>query len=421
MARIKMVKAREVLDSRGNPTVEAEIETSDGLFRAIVPSGASTGIHEAVELRDSGKRFDGKGVLRAVSNVNNMIAKKIIGMNVESQKDIDEFMILLDSTENKQRLGANAILAVSMAACRAGAASKNIPLYRHIQQLSRTQNIVMPVPSMNIINGGAHAGNNLDIQEFMIMPTGARNFSHAIQIGVEVYHHLKKFILAEHGKNAINVGDEGGFAPPLRKISQAFHLIEQTLDELGYEKEVQLGVDCAASQYYRKFEYVVEGKRLSRQELMKFYEKLIDDHGLISIEDPFQQDDFDSFAEFTAKVGQKVQVVGDDLTVSNVQRLKIAIEKKAINCLLLKVNQVGTVTEALDAAIMAKKNELNVMVSHRSGDTDDSFIADLSVGLGCGQLKSGAPARGERTAKYNQLLRIEDELGSKARYQGRIR
>jgi len=262
MARIKMVKAREVLDSRGNPTVEAEIETSDGLFRAIVPSGASTGIHEAVELRDSGKRFDGKGVLRAVSNVNNMIAKKIIGMNVESQKDIDDYMIGLDNTENKEGLGANAILAVSMAACRAGAASKNIPLYRHIQQLSRTQNIVMPVPSMNIINGGAHAGNNLDIQEFMIMPTGARNFSHAIQIGVEVYHHLKKFILAEHGKNAINVGDEGGFAPPLRKISQAFHLIEQTLDELGYQKEVQLGVDCAASQYYRKFEYVVEGKQV---------------------------------------------------------------------------------------------------------------------------------------------------------------
>jgi len=421
MAKIKRVKAREVLDSRGNPTVEVEIETTSGTAKAIVPSGASTGSHEAVELRDGGKRYGGKGVLKAVSNVNSIISRKIIGMNPEKQKEIDNLMISLDGTENKGKLGANAILGVSMAVCRAGALSKKIPLYRHIQNLSKSKRLILPTPAMNIINGGVHAGNSLNIQEFMILPTGAKSFSEAVQIGAETYHQLKKVIHDRFGKNAVNVGDEGGFAPPLESAEEALKLIEEALDEAGCRDKVKLGMDCAASEFYKKFGYSFEGRYLDREKLAMKYMHLVEKHkNIVSIEDPFNEDDFDGFAHLTKQLSGKVQIVGDDLLVTNPERIKIAIKHNSCSALLLKVNQIGTVTEAIEASNLAVKNGMNVMVSHRSGETDDSFIADLVVGLGVGQIKSGAPARGERTAKYNQLMRIEEELGKNAKYQGNI-
>ena len=413
MPKILAIKARQVLDSRGNPTVECDLKTSEGIFRASVPSGASTGIHEALELRDGGKAFLGQGVERAVKNINLILAKKLKGRAI-NQEDIDEYMIKLDGTSNKSKLGANAILAVSMAAAKA----TGKPLYQHIGELYETKKFVLPVPAFNIINGGKHAGNKLDIQEYMIMPVGAKSFSEALQIGSEIYHTLKKDLENHFGKTAINVGDEGGFAPPFTCIEEPFDYITDAIIKLGYWKKVKLAIDCAATTFWRDGVYYLEGQEFKPAELADRYQELVNSYPLVSIEDPFYEEDFDNFAKLTKKL-ENTQIVGDDLLVTNPNRVQKAIVHESCNCLLLKINQIGTITEALRAAQMAMKQDWNVMVSHRSGETEDSFIADLSVGIASGQIKSGAPCRGERLAKYNQLLRIEEELGKKAVYAGK--
>jgi len=417
---IQEVKAREVLDSRGNPTVEVEIKTKSGTSRAMVPSGTSTGIHEALELRDSDKRFLGKGVQKAVRNVNDIISKELVGRDCTKQREIDNLMMELDGTENKSKLGANAILGVSMAACRASALERGIPLYQRIADISGNKNLVLPVPAMNVVNGGAHAGNSLDIQEYMVLPVGAKSLREAVRLCAEVYQTLRGIIKGKYGKNAINVGDEGGFAPPLEKASEPLELILDSVKELGYEKEIKLGIDAAASEFYDGGKYRIGGNELSGNELIEFYKNLIEDYPIISMEDVCAQDDWDSWKDFTGSFGNGIQGVGDDLLVTNTNRIKEAIELKACNALLLKINQIGTISEAIDAAKLSLENGWNIMVSHRSGETEDPFIADLSVGLGTGQIKSGAPCRSERNAKYNQLIRIEEELGEEARYQGRI-
>jgi enolase len=419
MASIKSIRAREVFDSRGNPTVEVDLISDSGLSRAMVPSGASTGVHEALELRDGGKRLMGKGVLRAVKNVNE-IAKKVVGMDPTGQRDIDDAMIELDGTENKDKLGANAILAVSMAVCRAGALERRMPLYKYVAGLMG-RGLILPVPSMNVINGGAHAGNKLDIQEYMIQPIGAKTFKEAMVMGAEVYQTLKKIIKDKYGKTAINVGDEGGFAPPLDSFEEPLNLILEAVKAAGYEKEIKLALDSAASNFYKDGVYILEGGKLTGEELAGRYEETADSYPIILYEDPFGEEDFESFALLTSGIGDKIQIVGDDLLVTNVERIKKAIKLKACNALLLKVNQIGTVSEAIDAAKLAVGSGWNVMVSHRSGETEDSFIADLVVGLGTGQIKSGAPCRSERLAKYNQLIRIEEELGKNAKYAGDYR
>jgi len=417
---IQSIRAREVLDSRGNPTIEVEVKTEKGISRAMVPSGASTGIHEALELRDGNSRFLGKGVQKAVGNVNDRISKELAGKDCTKQQDIDNAMLELDGTENKSNLGANSILGVSMAVCRASALELGIPLYERVAELSGNRNLILPTPAMNVINGGEHAGNSLDIQEYMILPVGAKSFGEAARLCAEVYQTLKGIIKGEYGNDAINVGDEGGFAPPLSQAEEPFELILKAISEAGYEKEIKLGIDAAASEFYNDGKYRIEDNDLSGDELIEFYKNLIEKYPIISVEDVCAQDDWDSWVGFTGKFGSKVQVVGDDLLVTNVKRIGKAIESKACNALLLKINQIGTITESIDAAKLSQDNEWNVMVSHRSGETEDSFIADLVVGLGTGQIKSGAPCRSERNAKYNQLLRIEEELGEKARYQGGI-
>ena len=416
VSKIKGVRARQILDSRGNPTIEAEIITDSGLSRAAVPSGASTGYFEALELRDNNlKNYLGKSVNKAVDNINKKISKKIVGMNCQAQKEIDIAMMDLDGTENKSKLGANAILAVSMASCRAGALSKNISLYKYIASLSRNKKISLPIPSFNIINGGVHAGNNLDFQEYMIMPVGARNFSQALQIGSEVYHHLKNILKAKYGLNSINVGDEGGFAPPMKKVEEPLELLTKAVSQAGYSNKVKFGLDVAASEFYKNGSYLVEGKKMSAEKLREEYIKLVKRYPLISIEDPFDQEDFYSFSRLNSST-KNLQIVGDDLLVTNTKRIETALQQKSCNALLLKVNQIGSITESLNAAKLASDNNWNIMVSHRSGETEDSFIADLAVGIGAQQIKSGAPCRSERLAKYNQLLRIEEELGKKAKY-----
>jgi len=408
MAKILTVKAREILDSRGNPTVECTLKTTDGLFTASVPSGISTGVHEAVELRDHGTRFQGLGVQKAVRNVNSL-AVKLKGKKVD-QEAIDKLMIKIDGTKNKEKLGANAILSVSMAVTRAEAASKGLKLYEQIGSLFGEKNFTLPVPSFNIINGGKHAGNKLDIQEYMIMPVKVKNFSEAMQIGAETYHTLKKTLENKYGKQATNVGDEGGFAPPLKCVEEPFELITDTLIKLGYFKKVKLAIDAAATTFWKDGKYYLEGQDLSSEQLKEKYEDLVNNYPLASIEDPFYEEDFEMFAKLKG-----IQVVGDDLLCTNSNRIKKAIEKKSCNCLLLKINQIGTITEALEAAKLAKKAKWNIMVSHRSGETTDDFIADLAVGINSGQIKAGAPCRGERLAKYNQLLRIEEEVKNYAK------
>jgi enolase len=415
MTTIREVKAREVLDSRGNPTVEVEIKTSSSIARAIVPSGASTGVHEALELRDGDKRFLGKGVMKAVSNVNK-IAEKVVGMDCTSQEEIDNVMLELDGTENKSKLGANAILGVSMAACKAAALEKGVQLYEHVKEIAEVSEYVMPVPCMNIINGGEHAGNNLEIQEFMILPTKAKTFREAMQIGAETYQTLKKVIKDKYGKDAINVGDEGGFAPPINTAEDALNLIVSALEELGYRNKVKIALDCAASEFLKNGTYNLEGSSLKGEELIEHYKELCKKYPIVSIEDPFGQEDFTHFARLNKEIGKKVQIVGDDLLVTNVKMIEKAIVEDACNALLLKVNQIGTITESINAAKLSQLHNWNVMVSHRSGETEDTFIADLAVGIKAGQIKSGAPCRSERVAKYNQLLRIEEELGNKAKY-----
>ncbi|MBW2973057.1 phosphopyruvate hydratase [Candidatus Woesearchaeota archaeon] len=418
MLKILKIKSREILDSRGNPTVETEIHTKKGISKASVPSGASTGIHEAVELRDGGKRYLGMGVSKAVKNVNTTIAKKMVGKSF-NQESADKLMIKLDGTANKSKLGANAILSVSMALCKASALEKRIPLYKHIAELFNNKKLILPIPAFNIINGGQHAGNQLEIQEYMLLPTKAKSFKEAMQIGSEVYHELKKLLAKEYGKIATNVGDEGGFAPPMTCYEEPLDYIMDAVEELGYFKKIKLGIDAAATSFYRNGKYYLEGSELSSNELIDVYIEMANAYPIVSIEDPFVEDDFEYFAKLNKKI-KGVQVVGDDLLCTNPQRIQKAIIMDSCNALLLKINQIGTITEALDAADIVMKQKWNVMVSHRSGETDDSFIADLAVGLGNGQIKSGAPCRGERLAKYNQLLRIEEELGKKAKYGGRI-
>ncbi len=407
---IKKVFAREVLDSRGNPTVEAVVTTKTAVGTAIVPSGASTGTHEALELRDKGKRYGGKGVKKAVANVNDRIAKKLKGMNVKDQRGLDSRMITLDGSPNKRNLGANAMLAVSMAAARASALETGIPLYERIAKLVGTKKATLPVPFANVINGGKHAGGKLAMQEFMIAPVNARSFSDATQSVAETYHTLKAILKKKYGTSAVNVGDEGGFAPPIDTAEEALSMLQKAIKEAGYEKKMRIAMDPAASEFYKNNLYRLN-RLLSGEELTKYYLKLIKRFPIISIEDAFDQDDFDSFASLSAAT--PIQVVGDDLLVTNTSRIRMAIDKKLCRALLLKVNQIGTVTEALDAARLAMSHKWKVMVSHRSGETEDTFIADLAVGLGCGQIKLGAPARSERVAKYNRLLRIEEESGLK--------
>jgi enolase len=425
---IKSIFARQIFDSRGNPTVEVDLTTELGLFRAAVPSGASTGVHEALELRDNEKsNWHGKGVLQAVGHINNTIAPELIkaGLEVTQQTDVDEFMIKLDGTENKSKFGANAILGVSLAVCKAGAAKKGVPLYKHIADLAGNKNIILPTPAFNVINGGSHAGNKLAIQEFMIFPTGATSFTDAMKIGSEVYHHLKKVINTKFGLDATAVGDEGGFAPNILNNKDALLLIQDAIEKAGYTGKVEIGMDVAASEFHKEGLYDLDFKNpqsdkaqwLSPEKLTALYQEFITEFPMVSIEDPFDQDHWDAWTNMTANT--KIQIVGDDLTVTNPKRIQTGIDKKACNCLLLKVNQIGTVTESIKAHLLAKSAGWGTMVSHRSGETEDTFIADLVVGLSTGQIKTGAPCRSERLAKYNQILRIEEELGAGAKYAGK--
>lgn len=424
--------ARTVYDSRGNPTVEVDLHSEKGLFRAIVPSGASTGIHEALELRDGDKsKWLGKGVTKAVSNVNDVIAPAFISANVDlkDQKAVDAFLNSLDGTPNKSKLGANAILGVSLAAAKAGAGEKGVPLYKHIADISgaKQDKFVLPVPFQNVLNGGSHAGGALAFQEFMIVPTAAPTFSEALRIGSEVYHNLKSLAKKTYGQSAGNVGDEGGVAPDISTPKEALDLIVKAIEVAGYTGQVSIALDVASSEFYHDGKYDLDFKNpdsdptkwLTGEELASLYAELVNDYPIVSIEDPFGEDDWDAWVHFYAKIGDKIQIVGDDLTVTNPLRIKTAIEKKAANALLLKVNQIGSLTESINAANDSYAAGWGVMVSHRSGETEDTTIADLSVGLRAGQIKTGAPARSERLAKLNQILRIEEELGDKAIYAGK--
>eukprot|EP00900_Chrysochromulina_parva_P027268 jgi/Chrpa1/9175/Chrysochromulina_OHIO_Genome00001473-RA len=476
---ITKVKARQIFDSRGNPTIEVDVTTTKSKYTAAVPSGASTGIYEALELRDGDKaHYMGKGVSKAVDNVNSIIAPAIVGKSPADQKAIDDLMVQeLDGSKNewgwsKSKLGANAILGVSMAVCKAGAASKGMPLYKHIAELAGnpTDKMYMPVPAFNVINGGSHAGNKLAMQEFMILPVGASSFTEAMKMGSEVYHNLKKVISKKYGQDACNVGDEGGFAPnvsaaaaviaaaaaiaaaiaaaaatrlasrrsscatypprspPILENKEGLLLIVEAIEMAGYTGKVKIGMDVAASEFFKADDKMYDldfktepndgSQKLTGEKLQELYESFCADFPMVSIEDPFDQDDFASYKRMTAKIGESVQVVGDDLLVTNPTRVQKAIDEGACNALLLKVNQIGSITEAIEAVNMAKKAGWGVMTSHRSGETEDSFIADLAVGLKTGQIKTGAPCRSERLAKYNQLLRIEEELGEHAIYTG---
>lgn len=419
MSAIKEVKAREILDSRGNPTLEVAVALdSDATGRAAVPSGASTGKHEALELRDGDKsRYNGKGVLKAVANVNGAITKAITGMDATDQEALDHKLIDLDGTPDKSRLGANAMLGTSLAVAYAAAGEKGVPLYRYI---GHADNYTMPVPMMNILNGGKHAANSTDLQEFMVMPVGAESFSRALQTGAEVYHALKK-VLRDRGLNT-NVGDEGGFAPSLPSNKDAVEVILAAIESAGYKpgKDVYIALDPASSEFYQDNHYMLEreGKTLTSAEMVEFYVKWINNYPIISIEDSMDEDDWEGWQLITGKLGDKIQLVGDDLYVTNVSRLSRGIQTKASNSILIKLNQIGTLTETIEAIKMARQAGWTAVVSHRSGETEDTTIADLAVGMNTGQIKTGAPCRSERTAKYNRLLYIEEELKEKASYAG---
>ena len=417
MAEIMQIIAREILDSRGNPTVEVEVGLDDGSTgRAAVPSGASTGIHEAHELRDEDDRYLGKGVTKAVRNVIEEINDELIGLEADDQRLIDNAMIALDGTGNKSRLGANAILGVSMAVAHAAAESAGLQLFRYI---GGPNGHVLPVPMMNILNGGAHADSGVDVQEFMIAPIGAETFSEALRMGTEVYHNLKK-VIKDKGLST-GLGDEGGFAPSVESTKAALDLIVEAIEGAGYTlgKQVALALDVASSEFYKDGKYHFEGGEHTAEEMAKVYEELVNEYPIVSIEDPLQEDDWEGYTALTAAIGDKVQLVGDDFFVTNPERLREGIDKKAANALLVKVNQIGTLTETFDAVDLAHRNGYRTMMSHRSGETEDVTIADLAVGLNCGQIKTGAPARSERVAKYNQLLRIEQYLEDAAVYAGR--
>lgn len=420
MDKIKSVYAREVLDSRGNPTVEVEVLSENGAFgRAIVPSGASTGVHEAVELRDGDQgRYLGLGVTKAVGNVNDIIAKAIIGKDVTNQRDIDKTMIALDGTANKGKLGANAILGVSLAVARCAADSLDLPLYKYIGGANAH---VLPTPMMNIINGGAHADNNVDFQEFMIMPVSASSFKEAIRMGAEVFHALKK-VLKSKGLNTA-VGDEGGFAPNLSSNEEAILTILEAIEKAGYKpgEDVKLAMDVASSEFYKDGHYTLPGennKTFTSQELVDFYVELCGKYPIVSIEDGLDQDDWQGWEYLTEKLGDKVQLVGDDFFVTNTKRLKQGIEKGVANSILIKVNQIGTLTETLEAIEMAQKANYTAVISHRSGETEDTTIADIAVATNAGQIKTGSASRTDRIAKYNQLMRIEDELQTQSEFAG---
>jgi enolase len=420
MTNISEIHAREVLDSRGNPTVEAEVLLADGTTgRAIVPSGASTGEHEAVELRDGDEnRYLGKGVLKAVENVNGEIADALANLDAADQRALDAKMIELDGTENKGRLGANAILAVSMAAARAAGNSFGLPLYRYLGGAGAN---VLPTPMMNILNGGAHADNNVDFQEFMVMPVGASSFSEALRWGVEVFHKLKA-VLKKRGYNTA-VGDEGGFAPSLKSNVEAIEVVLEAIGQAGYKPggDIAIALDPASSEFYQDGKYVFkksDKSAKSSEDMARFWAKWANDYPIVSIEDGLAEDDWEGWKKLTELVGKKIQLVGDDLFVTNTERLQEGIDKRVANSILIKVNQIGTVSETLDAIDLARRNGYTSVISHRSGESEDTFIADLAVATGAGQIKTGSASRTDRIAKYNQLLRIEEELGSNARFLG---
>ena len=405
---ITSVRARQIFDSRGKPTIECDVSCGKGFGRASVPSGASTGKHEALELRDKGKAYHGKGVTKAVDNIHQLVAPKLIAKDVRDQDGIDKLMINIDGSANKRNLGANAMLAVSIACCKAAASAKEVAVYEHIGQIYTHYEPVYhtPVPFFNIINGGKHSNNKLDVQEFMLVPK-AKTFAEAMRIGTETYYELRKLLEKKFG--VVGVGDEGGFSPPLKKTTEALDFILKAAKSAGHSKNIAIALDVAASEFYKSKKYRIDGKQLAPTKLMDYYESLVTKYPIISIEDPFHQDDFKSFSDLTVRIGESVQVVGDDLFVTSTQRLKEGIRTSAGNAMILKVNQIGTLTEAFEAAGLASHSKYKIMVSHRSGDTTDDFIADLAVGIEAKQIKAGAPCRGERLAKYNQLLRIEEQ------------
>ncbi|KAJ9097432.1 hypothetical protein QFC19_006802 [Naganishia cerealis] len=425
---ITKVHARQIFDSRGNPTVEVDVHTAKGRFRSQVPSGASTGVHEAVELRDGDKTaYVGKGVFKAVANVNDIIAQELInsGLNVTQQKEIDDLLIKLDGTPNKGKLGANAILGVSMAVSEAGAVEKGVPLYQHLAELAGVKApYVLPTPSFNVINGGSHAGNGLAFQEFMILPTGASSFTEAMKMGTEVYHALKGIIKKQYGLADTAIGDEGGFAPSVKGAEDSLELLVEAIKAAGHEGKITIALDVASSEFYKDGKYDLDFKNpnsdpskwLTGEQLGQHYHDLMAKYPIVSIEDPFDQDDWEAWSKFTAE--GKAQTVGDDLTVTNPLRIKTAIEKKACNGLLLKINQIGTISESIQAVQLAQSGDWGIMTSHRSGETESVYIAHLAVALKTGLIKTGAPCRSERVAKYNELLRIEEELGSNLVYAG---
>ena len=414
--RIKEIKARQIFDSRSNPTVEAEVILENGFSgKGAVPSGASTGVHEAVELRDGGKEYCGKGVLNAVTNVNTVINELLCGKDAANIHEIDQIMIKADGTNNKSKLGANAILAVSIACVKAAAAAYRLPLYQFIGGIN---SVLLPVPMMNILNGGAHADNNIDIQEFMIMPFGAKSFTQAMQMGTEIYASLKNIL--KQKKLSTAVGDEGGFAPNLDTDEQALELLVDAISAAGYQpgSEIKIALDAAASEWCKNGSYIQpkSGRTMTSDGLVNYFEKLCNNFPIFSIEDPLSEDDFAGFTKITEKIGDKVQIVGDDLFVTNQERLRSGIKSKSGNAILIKPNQIGSISETMEAIRLAKHNNFRTIMSHRSGETEDSTIADLAVALSCGQIKTGAPARSDRVAKYNQLLRIEEMLGTRAIY-----
>ncbi|MEZ5210740.1 MULTISPECIES: phosphopyruvate hydratase [unclassified Gordonia (in: high G+C Gram-positive bacteria)] len=416
MAIIEQVGAREILDSRGNPTVEVEVLLEDGTFaRAAVPSGASTGEHEAVELRDGGERYGGKGVTKAVEGVLDQIAPEVIGIDADDQRILDQTLVDLDGTPDKGRLGANATLGVSLAVARAAAESAGLPLFRYVGGPNAH---ILPVPMMNIINGGEHADNGIDFQEFMIAPIGAPTFKESLRWGAEVYHSLKSVLHAQGLSTAL--GDEGGFAPDLPGTDAAIEVIAKAVEKAGFTfgSDIAIALDSASTEFFSNGKYTLEGKQLDAAQMVSVYEKLVADFPIVSIEDGLAEDDWDGWAALTEAIGDKVQLVGDDLFVTNPERLEEGIAKGIANALLVKVNQIGTLTETLDAVALAHNSGYKTMMSHRSGETEDTTIADLAVACSCGQIKTGAPARSERVAKYNQLLRIEEGLGDAARYAG---
>lgn len=421
MTKIKSVFAREILDSRGNPTVEVDIVLKDGSFgRAAVPSGASTGSHEAVELRDGGKKFGGKGVEKAVKNVNTTLAKALVNKEFD-QRSLDNAMIKLDCTANKGRLGANAILGISMAFSKASAVSMKTPLYKYFAKVSNTKNVIqLPVPMMNILNGGKHAEKSTDFQEFMIMPAGAKSFKEALRYGTEVFHALKK-ILHDKGMST-TVGDEGGFAPSLASNEEAIKIILEAIEKAGYKagKDIFIALDVAATELYKdgKYHLACENRSLTSEEMVNFYAEWCEKYPIISIEDGLSEDDWEGYKMLTNKLGKKIQIVGDDLFVTNIDRIRMGIEKNACNSILIKLNQIGTVSETIDAINLGKKAGYTSIISHRSGETEDTTIADFVVGTGTGQIKTGSLSRTDRVAKYNQLLRLEEALGSKAIFGG---